>query len=243
MKTLQMQSCVHENGTVECALVEIDVAEPADNEVLVQIEAAPINPSDLGLMFGAADLSSARATERDGQPALLLDVPPAAMRAMGPRIGHWMPVGNEGSGRVVAAGGHPDAQALIGQRVGMFGGEMYAGYRCVPIDQCMPFSDAISAEQAASCFVNPMTALGFMETRDMEGQKAIVHTAAASNLGQMLNRLCQADDVPLVNIVRSEEQVALLKSQGAEWVLNSSDEDFHVATHRGAGCHRRDAGV
>lgn len=226
MKTLQMQSCVHENGTVECALVDIDVAEPADNEVLVQIEAAPINPSDLGLMFGAADLSSARAIERDGQPALLLDVPPAAMRAMGPRVGHWMPVGNEGSGRVVAAGGHPDAQALIGRRVGMFGGEMYAGYRCVPIDQCMPFSDAISAEQAASCFVNPMTALGFMETRDMEGQKAIVHTAAASNLGQMLNRLCQADDVPLVNIVRSEEQVALLKSEGAEWVLNSSDEDF-----------------
>ena len=226
MKTLQMQSCVHENGTVECALVEITVPEPAENEVLVQIEAAPINPSDLGLMFGAADLSSARATERDGQPALLLDVPPAAMRAMGPRIGHWMPVGNEGSGRVVAAGGHPDAQALIGQRVGMFGGEMYAGYRCVSIDQCMPFSGAISAEQAASCFVNPMTALGFMETRDMEGQKAIVHTAAASNLGQMLNRLCQADGVPLVNIVRSEEQVALLKSQSAEWVLNSSDDDF-----------------
>ena len=226
MKTLQIQSCVHENGTVECALVEITVPEPAENEVLVQIEAAPINPSDLGLMFGAADLSSARATERDGQPALLLDVPPAAMRAMGPRIGHWMPVGNEGSGRVVAAGGHPDAQALIGQRVGMFGGEMYAGYRCVSIDQCMPFSGAISAEQAASCFVNPMTALGFMETRDMEGQKAIVHTAAASNLGQMLNRLCQADGVPLVNIVRSEEQVALLKSQSAEWVLNSSDDDF-----------------
>ena len=226
MKTLQMQSCVHENGTVECALVEIAVPEPAENEILVQIEAAPINPSDLGLMFGAADLASARATERDGQPSLLLDVPAAAMRAMGPRVGHWMPVGNEGSGRVVAAGSHPDAQALLGKRVGMFGGEMYAGYRCVPVDQCMSFSDAISAEQAASCFVNPMTALGFMETRDIEGQKAIVHTAAASNLGQMLHRLCQADGIPLVNIVRSEAQVSLLKSQGAEWVLNSSDDDF-----------------
>ena len=226
MKTLQMQSCVHENGTVECALVEITVPEPAENEVLVQIEAAPINPSDLGLMFGAADLASARATERDGQPSLIFDVPPAAMRAMSPRVGHWMPVGNEGSGRVVAAGSHPDAQALLGKRVGMFGGEMYAGYRCVPVDQCMSFSDAISAEQAASCFVNPMTALGFMETRDIEGQKAIVHTAAASNLGQMLLRLCQADGIPLVNIVRSEEQVSLLKSLGAEWVLNSSDSDF-----------------
>ena len=226
MKTLQMQSCVHENGTVECALVEITVPEPAENEVLVQIEAAPINPSDLGLMFGAADLASARATERDGQPSLIFDVPPAAMRAMSPRVGHWMPVGNEGSGRVVAAGSHPDAQALLGKRVGMFGGEMYAGYRCVPVDQCMSFSDAISAEQAASCFVNPMTALGFMETRDIEGQKAIVHTAAASNLGQMLHRLCQADGIPLVNIVRSGEQVSLLKSLGAEWVLNSSDSDF-----------------
>ncbi len=226
MKTLQMQSCLHENGTVECALVEIDVPEPAHNEVLVQIEAAPINPSDLGLMFGAADLSSARLAEREGQPALLLDVPTAAMRAMAPRIGHWMPVGNEGSGRVVAAGSHPDAKAFMGRRVGMFGGEMYAGYRCVPVEQCMPFSDAISAEQAASCFVNPMTALGFMETRDIEGQKAIVHTAAASNLGQMLHRLCEADDIPLVNIVRSDEQVALLKSLGADWVLNSGDADF-----------------
>ncbi len=226
MRTLQMQSCLHENGTVECALVEIDVPEPAHNEVLVQIEAAPINPSDLGLMFGAADLSSARLAEREGQPALLLDVPTAAMRAMAPRIGHWMPVGNEGSGRVVAAGSHPDAKAFMGRRVGMFGGEMYAGYRCVPVEQCMPFSDAISAEQAASCFVNPMTALGFMETRDIEGQKAIVHTAAASNLGQMLHRLCEADDIPLVNIVRSDEQVALLKSLGADWVLNSGDADF-----------------
>jgi len=108
----------------------------------------------------------------------------------------------------------------------MFGGEMYAEHRCLPASQCMAFPERISSEQAASCFVNPMTALGFMETRLMEGQQAIVHTAAASNLGQMLLRLCQADDVPLVNIVRSDEQVALLKSMGAEWVLNSQGESF-----------------
>ena len=226
MKTTQMQSCVHENGTVECALVEITVPDPEPDQVVVAVDAAPINPSDLGLMFGAADLSSARAAERDGQPALILDVPPAAMRAMAPRVGHWMPVGNEGSGRVIGAGANAEAQELLGQRVGMFGGEMYAGYRCLPAQLCMAFDDSVSAEQTASCFVNPMTALGFMETRDIEGQKGIVHTAAASNLGQMLLRLCQADSVPLVNIVRSDEQVELLKSMGAEWVLNSQAESF-----------------
>lgn len=226
MKTLQMQSCVHDNATVECTLVEVAVPEPGPDEVLVAVDAAPINPSDLGLMFGAADLASVRETERDGQPAVILDVPQAAMRAMAPRVGHWMAVGNEGSGCVVAAGQGEAAAALMDQRVGMFGGEMYTGYRCLPAAQCLAFPDSISAEQAASCFVNPMTALGFMETRDMEGQKALVHTAAASNLGQMLLRLCQADDVPLVNIVRSPEQVALLQSMGAEWVLNSQDDSF-----------------
>jgi len=159
-------------------------------------------------------------------PAIVLDVPQAAMRAMAPRVGHWMAVGNEASGRVVAAGQSDAAQALLGKRVGMFGGEMYATHRCLPATQCMAFPDAISAEQAASCFVNPMTALGFIETRDMEGQKAMVHTAAASNLGQMLERLCQADGIPLVNIVRSEDQVALLKSMGAEWALNSQSDSF-----------------
>lgn len=226
MKTLQIQSCVHENGTVECALKEVAVPEPSGDEVLVEIDAAPINPSDLGLMFGAADPSTAQETERDGQPAIVLEVPPAAMRAMASRIGHWMPVGNEGSGRVIAAGEEESAQALLGKRVGMFGGEMYAGYRCLPSSQCLAFTDTISAEQAASCFVNPMTALGFLETREMEGQKGIVHTAAASNLGQMLVRLCQADDIPLVNIVRSEEQVQLLTSMGAQWVLNSQSDEF-----------------
>ena len=213
MKALQMQSCVHENATVECALVEITIPDPGPEEVVVAVEAAPINPSDLGLMFGAADLSSVREVERNGQPALLLDVPAAAMRAMAPRVGHWMAVGNEGSGRVIAAGDGGAAQALLGQRVGMFGGEMYAGYRCLPATQCMAFPDTISAEQAASCFVNPMTALGFLESRDMEGHGALVHTAAASNLGQMLVRLCQADRIPLVNIVRSEAQVTLFMQE------------------------------
>jgi len=221
-----MQSCLHEDATVECALVETTIEDPGPDEVLVAIEASPINPSDLGLMFGAGDFATAREAERNGQPAVVLDVSPAAMRAMAPRVGHWMAVGNEASGRVIAAGESEAAQGLLGQRVGMFGGEMHATHRCLPASQCLAFPESISAEQAASCFVNPMTALGFMETRDMEGQKAMVHTAAASNLGQMLIRLCEADGVPLVNIVRAEEQVTLLKSMGAEWVLNSQSEAF-----------------
>ena len=226
MKTLQMQSCVHDNGTVECTLVEVAVPEPGPDEVLVAVDAAPINPSDLGLMFGAADLASVRETERDGQPAVHVGCAAGGDAGHGAASWPWMAVGNEGSGRVVAAGQSEAAAALMDQRVGMFGGEMYTGYRCLPAAQCLAFPDSISAEQAASCFVNPMTALGFMETRVMEGQKAMVHTAAASNLGQMLLRLCQADDVPLVNIVRSPEQVELLQSMGAEWVLNSQDDSF-----------------
>ena len=226
MRIRQMQSCLHDNGTIECALREVDVVDPEPHEVLVKVEAAPINPSDLGLMFGAADLSSLREIERDGRVSILLDVPPARMRAMGPRVGQWIGVGNEGSGRVVAAGSSEASQIMLGKRVGMFGGEMYSEYRCLPVSKCMMFPDSISSEQAASCFVNPMTAMGFMETREMEGQSGIVHTAAASNLGQMLVRLCQADDIPLVNIVRSEEQVKLLRGMGVEGALNSRDKQF-----------------
>jgi len=227
MKSLQMQSCVHNEGTIECALFEVDIPAPGDNEVMVKIEASPINPSDLGLMFGAADVDSIRASERNGHPSIVLDVPAPAMRAMATRIGEWLPVGNEACGTVVEAGASPEAQALLGKRVALFGGEMYSDYRTVSIYQVIPLLDSTTPEEGASCFVNPMTALGFVETMKMEGHKAIVHTAAASNLGQMLNRICLNDGIPLVNVVRSDEQVALLKGQGAEHVVNSSAEDFN----------------
>ena len=184
MKSLQMQSCVHEEGTIECALFEVNIAAPNDNEVMVKIEASPINPSDLGLMFGAADVGSIRASERNGYPSIVLDVPAPAMRAMVTRVGEWLPVGNEACGTVVEAGSVPEAQALLGKRVALFGGEMYSDYRTVSIFQCIPLPDNTTPEEGASCFVNPMTALGFMETMKMEGHKAIVHTAAASNLGR-----------------------------------------------------------
>jgi len=226
MKTLQLQSCVDDEGYIECALFEVEIADPGADEVLIEVEAAPINPSDLGLMFGIADTDTAEACERNGYPAVRVPLPPALYKAMAARQGLWLPAGNEGAGKVIAAGESDGAQALLGKRVGAFGGEFFAHYRSVPAMQCLALNDDVSAEEGASCFVNPMTALGFVETAKLEGHKAIVHAAAASNLGQMLNRICLEDGIPLVNIVRSDEQVALLKHQGADMVINASDTDF-----------------
>jgi NADPH:quinone reductase len=217
---------VKPNGTMELYLAALPMPTPKDHEVLVKVLATPINPSDLGLMVGAADTSSARAIERDGLPGLAMDVPDAGMRFMASRVGQAMPIGNEGCGVVVAAGASEAAQALMGKTVALIGGEIYAEYRCLAAMACMPLPDGTAPEDGASCFVNPLTSLGFTETMKMEGYKGIVHAAAASNLGQMLVKICKADGIPLVNIVRSAEQVALLKGIGAEIVLNSTDADF-----------------
>ena len=226
MKSLQLQSCLHESGTIECAFFEVDIPEPGPDEVMIQVQAAPINPSDLGLMFGVLDTDAVEQGERNGYPSVTLAAPEPMLRAMASRLNQWLPVGNEGAGTVVAAGNSDAAQALMGKRVGVFGGELFAHYRVLPAMQCLPLPDGVSVEEGASCFVNPMTALGFVETAKMEGHKAIIHAAAASNLGQMLNRICIEDGVPLVNIVRSQKQVDLLTSQGATYVLDSSQASF-----------------
>jgi len=226
MKSLQLQSCLHDSGRIECALFDVDIPEPGPDEVMVRVEAAPINPSDLGLMFGVLDTDAAEQGERNGYPSVSLAVPDAMMRAMSSRLNQWLPVGNEGGGTVVAAGSSDAAQALLGKRVGAFGGELFANYRVLPALQCLPLPDDVSAAEGASCFVNPMTALGFVETAKMEGHKAIIHAAAASNLGQMLNRICIEDGIPLINIVRSPQQVELLTEQGATYVLDSSQSSF-----------------
>jgi NADPH2:quinone reductase len=226
MKSLQLQSCLHDSGTIECALFEVDIPEPGPDEVMIKVEAAPINPSDLGLMFGVLDTDAAVQGERNGHPSVSLAVPDAMMRAMSSRLNQWLPVGNEAGGTVVAAGSSDAAQALLGKRVGAFGGELFANYRVLPALQCLPLPDDVSTAEGASCFVNPMTALGFVETAKMEGHKAIIHAAAASNLGQMLNRICIEDGIPLINIVRSSQQVELLTKQGATYVLDSSQPSF-----------------
>jgi NADPH:quinone reductase-like Zn-dependent oxidoreductase len=221
-KGLQLLSTAGKDGTLTVHLTEPEFPAPTGHEVLIRVEAAPINPSDLGLLFGAADLAGA--TYSDGK--IIAPLPEGAQRAMAARMGQAMPVGNEGAGEVIAAGDAPEAQALIGRRVTCVGGGMYAQYRIVDARGCLILPEGITAEQGAAAFVNPLTALGFVETMKRDGATAIVHTAAASNLGQMLVRICQEDAIPLVNVVRSPAQVALLKGIGAEHVVDTSAESF-----------------
>lgn len=224
--TLQIQSLLREDSTLEISLAEVPVPTPRADEVVVRVEAAPINPSDLGLLFGAADMSTVQLRGSADRPVVTAQVPENGMRMMSGRLGQSLVVGNEGAGVVVAAGESDAAQALLGRTVGVFGGEMYSQYRCANVMQCLPLHEGTTAVEGASCFVNPMTALGMVETMRMEQHPALVHTAAASNLGQMLNRICIADGVPLVNIVRKPEQESILRDIGAAQVVNSSADDF-----------------
>ncbi|RDC60579.1 NADPH:quinone reductase [Alteripontixanthobacter maritimus] len=209
------------DGTLTVEVGEQTFPDPKPSQVLVRMEAAPINPSDLALLFGPADLENAEYS--DGKVVAKMPEP-FASAAKG-RHGQRLPVGNEGAGTVIAAGDSDAAQSLMGQRVACVPGNAFSEYAIAEAAMCLPLGD-ISAEQGASAFVNPMTALGFVENAKMDGQKAIIHCAAASNLGQMLNRICQEDDIALVNIVRKQSQVELLKDLGAKHVVNSSDDDF-----------------
>ena len=223
---LQLRSMIKQDGTLELSLVMMPIPRPKDDEVLVRVEASPINPSDLGLLFGAADSTTMRSSGSADRPIVTASVPDKLMRGMAARVDKSLPVGNEGAGIVVAAGADESAQALIGKTVGIIGGAMYSQYRCVPAKQALLLPDGTTPAQGASCFVNPMTSLAMVETMRLEGHKALVHTAAASNLGQMLQKVCLADDVPLVNIVRKAEQVELLRGMGASHVCNSSEPTF-----------------
>ena len=223
---LQLLSLVTAEGKLEVSLVDQPIADPRDDQVVVKVLATPINPSDLGLLFGAGDLSSAQVATRDGHPLVTADVPAPGMRAMAGRIGEAMPVGNEGSGVVIAAGASPAAQALLGKTVAMLGGAMYAQYRTLRVADCLVLPDGTAPADGASCFVNPLTALSMTEVMRREGHSALVHTAAASNLGQMLVKICAKDGIPLVNVVRSPAQADLLRGIGAVHVADSSAPDF-----------------
>ncbi|MBI5946579.1 MAG: zinc-binding dehydrogenase [Chloroflexi bacterium] len=223
---LQIRSTVRQDGFLELSLANVPVPPPGADEVIVRVEAAPLNPSDMGLLFAAADMSTAVAGGTSTSPTLTARLSPAVMAAMAPRVGQSLPVGNEGAGTVIEAGDSPAAQALLGKTVAAFGGAMYAQYRCLKAADCLALPPGTTAAEGASCFVNPLTVLGMVGTMRMEGHKALVHTAAASNLGQMLNRLCIEDGIPLVNIVRKPEQEELLRRQGAAFVCNSSSPTF-----------------
>ncbi len=223
---LQLQSTVTSDGKLELKLARVPVPQPGPGEVLVRVEATPINPSDLGLLFGMADMTRATVTGEGVDRVVTAPCADAVVKAQKARLDQPLPVGNEGAGVVVAAGDSEEAQALLGKTVAILGGGMYTQFRCVKAKQCLVLPEGTTPAEGASCFVNPLTALGMVETMKREGHTALVHTAAASNLGQMLQKICIADGVNLVNIVRKQEQVDLLKGIGARYVCNSSDDDF-----------------
>jgi NADPH:quinone reductase-like Zn-dependent oxidoreductase len=223
---LQLRSLIKKSGELEISLLDVPTPEPGPDEVVVRVEATPINPSDLGLLVGAADMATAKASGTKDAPVITAQVPAAGMRAMAGRLDESLPVGNEGAGVVIATGSSDAAKALMGKTVAMIGGAMYAQYRCLKVGECLPLPDGTTPAEGASCFVNPLTALGMTETMRREGHTALVHTAAASNLGQMLNKICLKDGIPLVNIVRSKEQAEILRNIGARHVLDSTSPAF-----------------
>ena len=223
---LQLLSTVSEEGVLTMEMKEQPMPTPKPDQILVRVEATPINPSDHGVMFGWADIAAATSTGSGKDRVLTAPIVPQGMSRMKARFGQALPIGNEGAGTVVAAGDDAYARSLIGKVVAIMGGGMYGEYRCVPAMMAMPLLEGHTAKDGASSFVNPLTALSMVETMRIEGHSALVHTAAASNLGQMLNRICQADGVDLVNVVRREEQAKLLRDMGAKYVCNSSDDDF-----------------
>lgn len=223
---IELTSTISEDNKLELALREIEIPQPGENQVVIRIEAAPINPSDLGVMFSVADMSTASQSGSADRPVIRADVPAKFMGAVKKRIGKAIPVGNEGAGTVVAAGSSAAAQNLMGKTVAFIGGGSYKNYVCANVQSCLELEPGTTAVEGASSFVNPLTALAMVETMRAESHKAIVHAAAASNLGQMLNRICMADGVDLVNIVRKPEQEKLLRDMGAKYVVNSSSDSF-----------------
>lgn len=223
---LELRSLVSSGGTLELSLHKVPVPKPGADEVLVRVEAAPINPSDLGLLVASADMTAATVSGTSERPVVTAPIGQSALKGLSARLDQSLPVGNEGAGSVVATGSSEAAQALVGKRVAIAGGATYSQYRVVAAAACLVLPEGATARDGASSFVNPMTALGMTETMRREGHSALVHTAAASNLGQMLVKLCQRDGIPLVNIVRKPEQEELLKSIGAEHICNSSSPSF-----------------
>ncbi|MBK8689457.1 MAG: zinc-binding dehydrogenase [Betaproteobacteria bacterium] len=223
---LQLRSLIRRSGELELSVVALETPLPQADEVVVRVEATPINPSDVGLLFGAADMSTATASGTAAKPIVTARIPEGRIESMAGRLDQSLPVGNEGTGVVIAAGSSSAAQALLGRAVALFGGAMYSQYRCVKVEQCLVLPEGTAPADAASCFVNPLTALGMVETMRREGHSALVHTAAASNLGQMLNRICIAENIGLVNVVRTQEQQHLLKAMGARHVCNTGSPTF-----------------
>ncbi len=224
-ESLQIVSLVTAGGDLQISLAPVTIPAPGPDEVVLRVDAAPINPSDLLLLLAGVAASTLAASGTADRPVLTGKV--ASPERFSARFGQAFPVGNEGAGTVVLAGSSPAAQALLGKTVAVAPGSgMYAQHRVVRAAHCLVLAPGATAVDGASAFINPLTALGFLETMRGEGHTALANTAAASNLGQMLVRICLQDGIPLVNVVRSAEQARLLTSIGATHVCDSSQPSF-----------------
>lgn len=220
----QLFTLITSQGQLELSLREVETPAPKPHEVVVRIEAAPINPSDMWPMFGPANLSAAHYDS--AKKVLSAPIHQSMLARLTSRLDQVLPIGNEGAGTVIAAGDSPAAQALLGKTVSIVSGATYAQTCCVPAQACIVHHAGTTAREAASSFVNPLTALSMVETMRMEGHTALVHTAAASSLGQMLNKICIAQGIPLVNIVRNQQQADILRGIGAQYICDSSSDQF-----------------
>ncbi len=226
MKSRQIHSTVTSDGQLTLSLAELDLPSPGPDEVVVRVEAAPINPSDLGLLIGPADVSQAQVSGTAADPQVTAPIPAKLVASQAARFDLPMAAGNEGAGVVVEAGSSDAAQALLGKTVAAIAREMYSQYRVMHVSQCLLLHDGTTPAEGASCFVNPLTVLGMVETMRLEGHTALVHTAAASNLGQMLQKVCNDEAIDLVNVVRRPEHVELLQGLGARYVCDTSAPTF-----------------
>jgi NADPH:quinone reductase-like Zn-dependent oxidoreductase len=225
VSSLELRTKITSRGRLELWLEEKLVPKPAADELVVRIDAAPLNPSDISLLLGPADPASIQAGGTPTHPTAAANIPPEHMSGLEARLDRALPAGNEGAGIVVDAGS--DMQALVGRTVAARSPlGMYAQYRVVKASDCLVLPDGVSPREGASAFINPLTVLGMVETMRREGHGALVHTAAASNLGQMLNRVCLKDGIPLANIVRTQAQAEILHKLGAKHVLNSTSPTF-----------------
>jgi NADPH2:quinone reductase len=225
MTSLELRTKITSDAKLELWLEEVNVPKPAADEVVVRIDAAPINPSDIMLLLGPVDPTDIQAGGTPTHPTASASIPPERMSGLDARLDKALPAGNEGAGIVVDAGS--DVRALAGRTVAARSPlGMYAQYRVVKASDCLVLPDGVSPRDAASALINPLTVLGMVETMRREGHSALVHTAAASNVGQMLNRVCLMDGIPLVNIVRSQTQAEFLRQLGAKHVLDSSSPTF-----------------
>src|ERR1700689_1067939 len=236
MSGLELRSLVKSNGELELSLVPIPTPKPGADEVVVRVEAAPINPTDIFLLLGAADLATLEASEAGGRAVVKAKIPAPVMKGMTGRLDQSLPVGSEGAGAVVEGGGggveagdSEAARSLLGKKVAALGGAMYSQYRCLKAADCLVLPETATAADGASSFINPLTALGMVETMRREGHKALVHTAAGANLGEMVNKICIKDGIDLVNIVRDAKQEEILRGLGARHVYNSASPDFAEA--------------